>query len=213
MIEPSTYFITWTTYGTWLPGDSRGWRKTKAGEQPPQPLLEDWCRDRMTEESVMLNGDQRKKVEDVCHRHAEIRGWMLHALSVRSNHVHLAVTADADPKKVRDQFKANATRVLRLPSATLDKKKIWTKGGDIEIVDGEDSLEQVAQYITEAQDRMDRAKALAADDTTNGRALVAGISGITRRVTDRRLAPCRSHEMCPEQNGAGRRIVRIIASL
>ena len=158
MNEPHTYFITWTTYGTWLPGDSRGWRKTKAGEQPPQPLLEDWCRDRMTEEPVELTGDQRQKVEEVCRRHAEIRGWLLHALSARSNHVHVAVTADAEPKKVRDQFKANATRVLRSPPAALEKEKIWTKGGDIEIVDGEDSLEQVVTYIMEAQDRMERGK-------------------------------------------------------
>jgi hypothetical protein len=49
MNDPSTYFITWTTYGTWLPGDTRGWRKTKQGDQPPQPLLEAWCRNRMTE--------------------------------------------------------------------------------------------------------------------------------------------------------------------
>ena len=158
MYEPPTYFITWTTYGTWLPGDSRGWRKSKAGEQPPQPLLEDWCRDRMTEEPVLLTDVQRQKVEEVCRRHAKIRRWMLHAASARSNHVHIAVTADVEPKKVRDQFKANATRVLRLPPAALEKEKIWTKGGDVEIVDGEDSLEQVVRYITEAQDRMDHGK-------------------------------------------------------
>ena len=158
MNEPITYFITWTTYGSWFPGDSRGWRKSKAGEQPPQPLLEDWCRDRMTEEAVVLTSDQRQKVEDVCHRHAEIRGWVLHAVSARSNHVHVAVTADAEPKKVRDQFKANATRVLREPPNAIVKDKIWTRGGDIEIVDGEGDLEQVVIYITEAQDRMDRGK-------------------------------------------------------
>lgn len=27
MSEPLAYFITWTTYGTWLPGDPRGWVK------------------------------------------------------------------------------------------------------------------------------------------------------------------------------------------
>ena len=25
MDEPLAYFLTWTTYGTWLPGDGRGW--------------------------------------------------------------------------------------------------------------------------------------------------------------------------------------------
>ncbi len=156
--EPITYFITWTTYGTWLPGDSRGWRKAKHGEQTPQPLLEQWCRDQLKETPVVLTAEQRRKVEEVCCRHAAIRGWALHAVSARSNHVHLAVTADEAPIKVRDQFKANATRVLREPPNEITHEKIWTRGGDIEIVDGEDNLEQVVIYITEAQDRMDRDK-------------------------------------------------------
>jgi len=25
MPDPLAYFLTWTTYGTWLPGDERGW--------------------------------------------------------------------------------------------------------------------------------------------------------------------------------------------
>jgi hypothetical protein len=25
MPEALAYFLTWTTYGTWLPGDERGW--------------------------------------------------------------------------------------------------------------------------------------------------------------------------------------------
>jgi REP element-mobilizing transposase RayT len=158
MTDAVTYFITWTTYGTWLPGDNRGWRKWKAGGQSPQPLLENWCFERMKGSPVLLNETQRQKVEDVCQRHAAIRGWDLHAVSARSNHVHLAVTADAAPTKVRDQFKANATRVLRTQPHPITNQKVWTRGGDAEIVDGEESLEQVVLYITESQDRMDRGK-------------------------------------------------------
>ena len=161
MNDPITYFITWTTYGSWLPGDSLGWRKTNAGEQLPKPLLEDWCRDRMTEEPVLLTTAHRQKVEHVCRLHAEIRGWVLHAVSARSNHVHVVVTTDAEPKKARDQFKANATRVLRSPPDAIEKKKIWSRGGDVEIVDGEDNLELVVKYVTEAQDRMERGKCAA----------------------------------------------------
>ncbi len=158
MNDPMTYFITWTTYGTGLPGDQRGWRKWNAGDQLPQPLLEDWCRNRMKEKPVLLNNHQRQKVKTLCERHAEIRGWVLHAVCARSNHVHLAVTADAPPKKVRDQFKANATRVLRQPSDAMTHKKIWTRGGDTEIIDGDANLERVISYVTEAQNRMDHGK-------------------------------------------------------
>jgi REP element-mobilizing transposase RayT len=158
MDEPITYFITWTTYGTWLPGDHRGWRKKDKGNQTAQPLLEDWVRDRLSEKPVLLNNAQRKKVEDVCYEHADRRGWVIHAVSARSNHVHIAVTADAPPNKVRDQFKANATRVLRQNPDPITSEKVWTRGGDCEIVDTDDELERVIQYIREAQDRMDRGK-------------------------------------------------------
>ena len=37
--EPLAYFLTWTTYGTWLPGDERGWVKRKRGFQAPDMSL------------------------------------------------------------------------------------------------------------------------------------------------------------------------------
>lgn len=153
-----TYFITWTTYGTWLPGDARGWRKWKQGDQQSQPLLEAWCRNRMTESPVILNTMQRDQVEAVCHEHASIRGGHLHAVNARSNHVHLAVTADKKPEVVRDQFKANSTRVLRHEPDAIVQNRIWTRGGDCEVVDGEENLSRVVAYILEAQDRMDHGK-------------------------------------------------------
>jgi REP element-mobilizing transposase RayT len=88
--------------------------------------------------------------------HAGIREWSLHAISARSNHVHLVVTARAAPEKVRDQFKANATRVLRQMPDPVVQTNIWTQGGDIEFVDSDCDLEQVMLYVSEAQDRMDR---------------------------------------------------------
>ncbi len=107
---------------------------------------------------MVLTELQRKKVESVCYEHAEHRRWELHAVNARTNHVHLAVTADQASKTVRDQFKANATRVLRLEPEPMTAGIIWTKGGDVEIVDGEQDLENVVKYIVEAQDRMDRGK-------------------------------------------------------
>ena len=92
----------------------------------------------------------------MCHEHANIRDWPLHAVQARSNHVHLVVTADLAQDKVRDQFKANATRVLRLAPDAISNSKIWSRGGDCAIVNGEDDLERVIQYVNEAQDRMDR---------------------------------------------------------
>ena len=112
----------------------------------------------MNEPPVLLNSNQRIAVESVCRKHAEIRGWELHAVNARSNHVQLVVTADADGKMVRSQFKANATNILRQPPNPIANKKVWTRGGDIKIVDGDDAMDRVVLYITVAQDRIDRGK-------------------------------------------------------
>ncbi len=156
MVGFSTYFMTWTTYGTWVPGDQRGWRKCQLGNQPPQPRLEDWCREQMNEPPVLLDKCQQQAVESVCKEHANFRGWGLHAICVRSNHVHVAISTDASPLKVRDQLKANATRALRELVAPIQNKKVWTRRGDVEVILNEASLERVITYIKEAQDRKDR---------------------------------------------------------
>ena len=131
-------------------------RSSRSLPEQPQPLLEDWCRDRMRDNPLILNESQPMEVEAIIRQHASIRGWELHAVSVRSNHVHIAVTACAPPKRVREEFKANGTTALRRMQNPVTHAKVWTKGGDIEFIDTDDDLEQVVIYITEAQDRMDR---------------------------------------------------------
>ena len=46
----------------------------------------------MKEKAVLLDAQHRQVVEDVIRKHADIRRWELHAVSVRSNHVHVVVT-------------------------------------------------------------------------------------------------------------------------
>lgn len=153
MIETLVYFITWTTYGTWMPGDARGWRKRGEWGQVPRPLLESWCRKQMTGEAILLSRTDRETVESACREHCQFRGWELMAVSARSNHVHVVVIADKGPKKVRDQIKANCTRCLRRQAAPLIAKRTWTRGGDIEILDTDDDIEAAVLYVTEAQDK------------------------------------------------------------
>lgn len=68
MGDPIAYFITWVTYGTWLPGDQRGWVEYRRGWQLPQPPLELVCASRMTEDACQLSQDDRRIVVDQNHR-------------------------------------------------------------------------------------------------------------------------------------------------
>lgn len=152
MNEIVGYFITWTTYGTWLPGDSRGWRNRERGPQPPEPLLEAWSKRHMRGEAVLLRPKDRETVEQTCREHAKYRGWKLHVVNARTNHVHVVIAADAPPQKVRDQLKANCTRALREQNDPLDCLKTWTKGGDCAVLYSDDELESAVLYVVEGQE-------------------------------------------------------------
>ena len=150
--EPLAYFITWTTYGTWIPGDERGWnRKGLAEIQAGNSRLERSARRKMSETSFVMNDRYREIVEQTIHRHCEIRKWYLHAVNPRTNHVHVVVTAPGyDPKTVREQFQAWCTRKLK--ESVCDRKHFWTEGGSGRFVNTEEELARVIQYVLEAQD-------------------------------------------------------------
>ena len=147
-----TYFITWNTYGTWLPGDVRGWRKRKSGQKIARPLLAAWCKEQMRYPEVVLSEADRKTVKAAIHQHCEFRGWDVLAANPRSNHVHLVVVANAGPKTVRDQLKANCTRELRCQEIPLNVPQTWAKGGDTEILDTDEEISAAVAYVLEAQD-------------------------------------------------------------
>ncbi len=149
------YHIVWTTYGTWLSGDARGWvRKGDRVVQPPDQVSERQARARMVEEPVVLTPDQRSLIERTITDHCRIRGWILHIGKARTNHVHVVVTADRDPVEVRDQFKAWCSRKLSdaagLTTVVAKKagRRHWfTEGGDNEFIDREEYLANAIQYV------------------------------------------------------------------
>ncbi len=150
--DPLLMLITWTTYGTWLPGDARGWRDRQEGSKIPRPKLEDWCMQQMKGEVVLLEQKDRLVVEEVCNKHCEIRNWHLFAVNARTNHVHVVVAADTKPQLVRDQLKANCTRGLRRQAIPLNCNRTWSRGGDCSLLDSDDDVEAAVLYVAEGQD-------------------------------------------------------------
>ena len=145
-------FITWTTYGTWLPGDARGWRSRTAGHQLAKPELEEMAFNKLKSEPVLLKPHDRVTVESACRDHCQFRGWVLHAVNARSNHVHVVVSGYLKAQLIRDQLKANCTRALRLQSQPLVRERTWAKGGDCEILFNDDDLANAIDYVLNAQD-------------------------------------------------------------
>ena len=106
MPEPLAYFLTWGTYGTWLPGDERGWTKYGKGWQRPAPIRELEAAALMTDDACRLDREQRQLVERTIAEVCRHRGWHLHAVNCRSNHLHVVVTSGRAPKVVRSQLES-----------------------------------------------------------------------------------------------------------
>jgi REP element-mobilizing transposase RayT len=151
--EPIAYFITWTTYGTWLPGDKRGWHSWGEDEaHTPNELVTEMAVLDMKETEFTLSPDEREMVVQTISRHCQIRTWALHAVNARSNHVHVVVTASGyDPKTVRDQFKSWCTRNLK--PCNQGRKRYWTEGGSCRWINQEEDLESAIVYVNDYQDR------------------------------------------------------------
>ena len=151
--DPIAYFITWTCYGTWLPGDERGWHQWgRGGIQPPDELIRTAAESKTREAGFLMSQDDRLLVEATIEKHCEIRGWTLHRVNARSNHVHVVVTAPGyTPDTVRDQLKAWCTRKLK-PSHP-GRERFWTEGASCRWINLEHDLEAAIQYAGETQDR------------------------------------------------------------
>jgi REP element-mobilizing transposase RayT len=150
--EPIAYFITWTSYGTWLPGDERGWWRKGGDWHAANDLFREMAAVEMKETLFTLSKDDRDVVEHTVAKHCEIRGWTLHAAQARTNHVHVVVTAlGYKPETVSDQFKPWCTRKLK-PSHP-GRERFWTEGASRRWINHEDDLEAAIIYVNEAQDR------------------------------------------------------------
>ena len=151
--EPIAYFITWTTYGSWLPGDGRGWNKKNSGEiQSPNRLFVEIAEADLKEDVYLLSLDDRKVVEQTVASHCEIRSWMLHKVNARSNHVHVVVSAPGyKPDLVCSQFKSWCSRNLK--KSYPNRERFWTEGASSRWINHQDDLEAAITYVAEAQDK------------------------------------------------------------
>jgi REP element-mobilizing transposase RayT len=150
MSKPLAYLITWTTYGSWLPGDTRGWvEKGKAGIQDADEQRQRAAHEQLIAAAVVLDREQRGVVEATVRAHCELRGWQLHAVNARSNHVHVVVTADVAPEVVMNQFKAWCSR--RLNERKDKRERWWTKHGSTKWINEVAYLQNAVAYVAEGQ--------------------------------------------------------------
>src|SRR5215813_10753529 len=115
---PVGFFITFRAHGTWLHGDSRGAvdRFRNRYATPGIPADARWQRhneNTLKQPPIKLDKLRRDSIDQAISETCEIRSWKLWTHNIRTNHVHVVITAFCNPEIVLRALKANATRKMK----------------------------------------------------------------------------------------------------
>jgi REP element-mobilizing transposase RayT len=156
MAEPLAYFITFTTYGTWLHGRAPG-SVDREHNVPGTPYLPPdgeqakAVRAEMRQPIYLLDPARREVVLRTILEVARHRKWKIWAVHVRTNHVHVIVTAPCKPEKVMIDFKAWASRRLREVFDEDHDRDRWTQHGSTRYVWDDVALAEKSIYVLDEQ--------------------------------------------------------------
>jgi REP element-mobilizing transposase RayT len=131
-MPPIAYFITWTTYGSWLHGDDCGSvddRHNQYGTSYAEPdrVRRSRVLGRQSEPTLTLEDADRETVAEAIRTTCEIRRWSTHALAVRTNHVHIVLKSpESSAERVAALVKSWATRAPRASGRHEGRTKFWT---------------------------------------------------------------------------------------
>jgi REP element-mobilizing transposase RayT len=157
-----TYLLTWTTYGTWLPGDDRGFVSSVPdgkggsvihnvpGEPYDQALPK--LRTRATRKAkgpaIGLNAQQAWLCRGAFNEVVSNYGFVIHAGSVMSNHVHLVTYShEAEGPRLLNLFKGVSSRRLSQKFGTPEGKSWWTTGGSRRLLPDGLAIETAVNYV------------------------------------------------------------------
>lgn len=79
--------------------------------------------------SVRLDKTTRDLIAQAIAEVCAHKKYNLHALNVRSNHVHIVVSAASKPAPLIKIFKAYSTRKLREEMLVDPESRLWSRGG------------------------------------------------------------------------------------
>jgi REP element-mobilizing transposase RayT len=150
---PMALFLTWTTYGSWLPGDDRGWCDARGVMREPSHRLALHATHAMRGGRVQFGPDDRRIVEAAIQEHCRFRGWQLHAVHCRTTHVHAVLAAgEWRSGEVLRSLKAWCSR--ELSSRAGRRPRWWSRGGSKRLLYDTAAVVDVVTYVLECQDRL-----------------------------------------------------------
>ena len=138
------YMITWTTYGTWLQGDKRGYVKDGKILRNNDALLQSNLKGLKNPATKCDSKHCAIVRRAILNKAQEIRQH-IYAIAVCSNHVHIVAERTNESIEKVVSFYKNAAR-LALRSNGFNGR-IWTKGFDKRFCFKQEELEKKINYV------------------------------------------------------------------
>ena len=155
---PLAYFIIFRTYGTWLHGDERRSVDTHddknvygAPDREPNANLKNKMKENMKEEPITVDLKQRRLIKEAIKEVCNFRGYRLLALNVRTNHVHVVVSAARKPESIAEEFKKFSTIKLRNTGNLHKNKKLWSRGRSRKYLWKQRDVDSAINYVLYGQ--------------------------------------------------------------
>jgi len=153
---PLAYLISFRTYGTWLHGDERGATDRFHNQYRSPHILPNITWQRYNQATLragplILGPRQRRTIDTAIRETCRIRKWELLALNVRTNHVHVVVSAKQIPERVLNALKANAIRDLRQSGLWTHPFSPWADKGSNRNLWNERSIARAIDYVLNGQ--------------------------------------------------------------
>jgi hypothetical protein len=148
-----TYLLTFTCYGTHLPGDVCGsvdrLRGThRGGYLTPSTSLVDSSSRLMRDAPYQMNFDEASLVLATLREVCTIRNWNLLAAHVRTTHVHVVAGQISDANRAIADFKAYASRVLNVRTGHARR---WSREGITRPLRTAAAISRAVSYVAESQ--------------------------------------------------------------
>jgi len=149
-------FLTFRTRGTWLHGDPRGSQDRFRNEYgTPRishtPAWQDEEACRLRHPPVTLDAAMRRIVHDAIVDKCDWRGWPLHALRIRTEHVHAVLSCSISPDDAMNQLKSWCTRKLREAGLISADLKPWSRHGSTVCLYRQSQFDAACRYVRDEQ--------------------------------------------------------------
>jgi len=136
--------ITWTTYGTWLQGDKRGYVKDGKILRGNDALLKSNLK-RLKNPATRFGTEHCAIVRHAILKKAQEIRQQIYAIVVCSSHVHIVAERTNEFIEKVVSFYKNAARLVLRSNDFIGR--IWTKGFDKRFCFNREELEKKIKYV------------------------------------------------------------------